>query len=413
MAQPELHIGVLGAGGFARFAVTAFLRVRGIRVVAIADIDHQAARAMGDAFSLVVHEDFEQMLTNPSIQLIYIATPPYLHFAQSRKALLAGKHVICEKPAALKTSEAEILIQLAAANHLLYVVNLMQRYNPLFNIVKTIVDERLLGDFLHGFFENYASDEFLDAAHWFWDPAKSGGIFIEHGVHFFDLFAGWLGQGKVLSALQIRRPASSMIDRVQATVWYPGGPVNFYHGFDQPKILDRQEMRLLFERGEITLYEWVPVKMKLHGLTKAGELKRLEAITNTAAIEAIAKPAAIEAIAKTAAIETASGNEADTPQARGRSKDIRFDRHITLEYEHTAGKQALYQQMLTAMITDQWNWIIDPTHVRVIEGENALQSLKVAADATEISKDATEISKDATEISENAPHMAKSTYPLP
>ena len=56
-----------------------------------------------------------------------------------------------------------------------------------------------------------------------------------------------------------------IIDRVQATVMYKDGSVNFYHGFDQPKILDRQEMRLQFEYGEITLYEWIPVKIKLHG----------------------------------------------------------------------------------------------------------------------------------------------------
>ncbi len=195
MGIPELHIGVVGAGGFAKFAVTAFLRVPGVKVVAITDIDPAAARRMGEAFTLTMYKDLEDLLTNAPAQLIYIATPPWLHFQQSRMALLAGKHVICEKPAALAVSEAEALVQLAKANDLLYVVNLMQRYNPLFNRVKTIIDERQLGEFRHGFFENYASDEFLGPGHWFWDPAKSGGIFIEHGVHFFDLFAGWLGEG--------------------------------------------------------------------------------------------------------------------------------------------------------------------------------------------------------------------------
>ncbi len=64
-----------------------------------------------------------------------------------------------------------------------------------------------------------------------------------------------------------------IIDRVQATVLYDEGAVNFYHGFDQPKILDRQEMRLQFEHGDITLYEWIPVKMRLHGLIKKGTIE--------------------------------------------------------------------------------------------------------------------------------------------
>jgi predicted dehydrogenase len=322
MRPPELHIGVVGAGGFAKFAVTAFLRLPGVKVVAVTDIDPAAA----EAFNITIYKDLEDLLTNAPVQLIYIATPPWLHFQQSRMALFAGKHVICEKPAALEVSEAEALAQLARANDLLYVVNLMQRYNPLFDIVKTIVDDRQLGDFRHGFFENYASDEFLGPGHWFWDPAKSGGIFIEHGVHFFDLFAGWLGEGRLIDAFQIG------LDRVQATVLYKNGPVNFYHGFDQLKVLDRQEMRLLFEHGEITLFEWIPVKMRLHGL-----------------LDGATEP-------------------------------------VTQEYENPAGKQELYQQMLTAMLADQWNWIKDRTHIRVIDEVNAVQSLRVAAEATAISQ---------------------------
>ena len=139
-----------------------------------------------------------KFLKDETIDLVYIATPPFLHYQQSKMALIAGKHVICEKPAALKTGEAEELAMLAESLQLLYVVNLMQRYNPLYAVVKKIIDEKILGNFLHGFFENYASDENLNKDHWFWDETKSGGIFIEHGVHFFDMFSGWLGEGKVV-----------------------------------------------------------------------------------------------------------------------------------------------------------------------------------------------------------------------
>ena len=82
----------------------------------------------------------------------------------------------------------------------------MQRYNPLYHAVKALIDSALLGEFLHGYFENYAADEFLTPDHWFWDPAKSGGIFIEHGVHFFDLFEGWLGGGRVVAGHRTLRP---------------------------------------------------------------------------------------------------------------------------------------------------------------------------------------------------------------
>lgn len=370
MQISKLYIGIIGAGGFAKFASQAFLKVPGIKLIAVTDINQQAAQQLADEFGLMVYDELEQMLADTNIHLIYIATPPYLHYAQSKMALLAGKHVVCEKPAALKTSEAEELLELARSRQLLYVVNLMQRYNPLYKKVKTIIREKILGNFLHGFFENYASDETLGPSHWFWDQSKSGGIFIEHGVHFFDLFEGWLGEGRVAGAWQLERTVikEKIIDRVQATVLYKDGIVNFYHGFDQPTILDRQEMRLEFEHGEITLYEWVPVKMKLHGLMKAGQLQRLQ-----------------EIVGMTATIHHHKTKEEER-QVKGGFCEIAFEDHVTLEYENTWGKQRLYQQMIIAMITDQYEWISNHNHIRVIDDNNAVQSLKMAEYANRMAK---------------------------
>lgn len=365
----KLNIGVIGAGSFAAFAVKAFLQIPGIKIIAVTDIDKEAAAQMAKENDANVYADPEIFLEDENIDLVYIATPPFLHYQQSKMALIAGKHVICEKPAALNSGEAEELCSLAESRQLLYVVNLMQRYNPLYDVVNKIVTGKMFGNFLHGFFENYASDENLGANHWFWDEAKSGGIFIEHGVHFFDMFSGWLGEGKVVNALQIRRPQvhSKIIDRVQATVLYKEGIVNFYHGFDQPEILDRQELRLEFERGEITLYEWVPVKMKLHGLVQDGQLKFLK-----------------EMIGKCSIVYH---NQTQVNQkAKGRFAEINFDKEITLECGSVADKQNRYGQLLTSMLTDQWNWIKDHSHKRTIDGSNAVESLRIAEQATEIAQ---------------------------
>jgi predicted dehydrogenase len=169
LSKSELQIGIVGAGGFAGFASKCFLQVPGIKVVAVTDIDTTAGKNLATELSAKLYTEYESFLHDNNISLVYIATPPYLHYAQSKAALLAGKHVICEKPAALKTTEAEELVDLAHKENLLYVVNLMQRYNPLSDVVRKIVNEKILGEFLHGFFENYASDENLEPGHWFWD----------------------------------------------------------------------------------------------------------------------------------------------------------------------------------------------------------------------------------------------------
>ena len=172
-----------------------------------------------------------------------------------------------------------------------------------------------------------------------------------------------------MNALEIRRPhTATVIDRVQATVLYEEGPVNYYHGFDQPKVLDRQEMRLQFERGEITLEGWVPVGIQVHGLFRSGDITALKYIMNDfSEIEF-----------------TDHGDGAG--QARGRFTDSWFDRHLTLRYENRSGKQELYRQMLSAMIGDQWNWIRDRRHRRIMDDLNAIRSLSVAEQATEMAQ---------------------------
>ena len=370
MLRSELNIGIAGAGDFASFATKAFLKVPGIRIRAVADINRVAAEQLANELDAKTFTDFEKFLAENKIDLVYIATPPFLHYQQSKAALLAGKHVICEKPAALRSCEAEELAVLARSNQLLYTVDLMQRYNPMYGVMQTIIKENIFGNFLHGYFENYASDENLEQSHWFWDESRSGGIFIEHGVHFFDMFSGWLDEGKVISAVQLQRPnvEKKIIDRVQAAVLYKGSVVNFYHGFDQPKLLDRQEMRLQFERGDVRLYGWIPVRMKMHGLLQKKQLERLgEMIPDLS-------------------IAHHNGSWSANQKVRGRFTDISFDHHVTLEYGNISEKQCRYQEMLSAMILDQWKWIIDHKHIRVIDDSNALHSLKMAEEATSMAQ---------------------------
>jgi predicted dehydrogenase len=359
-----LNIGIVGAGSFAAFASQAFLQVDGVRVLAVSDISKEAGNQLANKLEAEFHKNYIELVTDKEIDLVYIATPPFLHYKISREALRSGKHVICEKPAALHLEEAEELQSLARESGLLYVVNLMQRYNPLYNKIKTIINEGILGAFLHGYFENYASDEYLARDHWFWKDSMSGGIFIEHGVHFFDMFSGWLGQGKVINAIQLTRPGTGhvIIDRVQATLLYTQGIVNFYHGFDQPKVLDRQEMKLQFERGDLTLYEWVPVSMKLHGILKQDDKTRLMELLEPAAI-------------------SLDSHYVDPQHATGRFNAISYDDMVTIQYQNKNAKEALYQQLLRDMLTDQWQWIMDRTHTRVIDDNNAVESLRVATEA--------------------------------
>ena len=191
----------------------------------MAGTNREAARAAALRFGIPDIEDVDKLLARDDIDLIYIATPPFLHYPQAMAALEAGKHVICEKPLAMTVDQADDMVGEARKHDRLLLANLMQRYNPVYDAVSRLIQSKSLGEPLHGYFENYASDENLPPDHWFWDRSKSGGIFIEHGVHFFDMFAGWLGaRRRSCAAERGLRPGSSPPHRGARSVHCPLQP---------------------------------------------------------------------------------------------------------------------------------------------------------------------------------------------
>ncbi len=378
MNSEILGIGAIGTGGFGLFALQQFLQVPGVKLVGIAGTHREAATSMARRFGVpdVVH--VEALLADPAVDLIYIATPPFLHFPQAKAALLAGKHVVCEKPLAMTAAQADQLLAIARETDLLCVANLMQRYNPLFESVARLVESRVLGECLHGWFENYASDQGLAEDHWFWDREKSGGIFIEHGVHFFDLFEGWLGPGEVIAAQRTLRSGSGVEEMVQCTVRHANGAlVNFHHSFTQPSCLDRQEFRLLFERGDITLEEWVPVRARLRAAVNEEETRSLMEMFPGSQLNVL---------------KTWGGADRT---ARGRFKPLDLAQQIELQHAPDSDKMRRYCQLLRSFFTDQLDWVRDRSHVRKITERNSRDSVAMAETATELAKIVT--SPDAAE----------------
>ena len=373
-AERELGIGVIGMGGFGLFAVQQFVQTPNVKLVAIAGSSRDESIRTAKRFGADILGTLDELVHHPEVDIVYIATPPFLHHEQAMLALNAGKHVICEKPLAMNPDEGAEMLALAKEKGLLMVTNLMQRYNPMFARIKHLIDKNLLGDFLHGYFENYAGDEGLLPEHWFWDRTKSGGIFIEHGVHFFDMFAGWLGEGTVKAAQLLKRPDSDDIeDQVQATVEYGDDKtgrklVNFYHGFTQTGRMDRQEMRLVFERGDVTLYEWVPTRMVLRCVADEETTRELMTLFPGAQLNVTANIAG-----------------KDLP-LRGRHKEFCAYQQMEIRFGFEQEKQHLYSELLRLMFRDQVSSIKYPDTHRIITEENGLRSLKTAAEADRMAR---------------------------
>lgn len=364
----DIGLGVLGFGGFAFFAVQHIVQIPGVKLAGFASTHSEAAHAASNRFGVTLYDSIEEFLESPDIDVVYIATPPFLHYEQSMACLKAGKHVICEKPLATRPEHAVEMVETARERDLVLAVNLMQRYNPVYHKVKQLIDSGIMGEVLHAYFENYASDEFLAPDHWFWDRERSGGIFIEHGVHFFDMFEGWFGKGKIVSAQSVTRSSTGAEEQVQCQALYNNITANFYHGFTQPARMDRQELRILFEMGEITLYEWVPYKVYINTLADEYGTKVLTDLFPNSSLSVNSYFLGMHR------------------EMNSRHKERNVYQHINMKYGFEKIKMNIYGDIVKELFTDQLKYIKDRAHKRVITEQNGLNSFMYAYEASLLSK---------------------------
>jgi predicted dehydrogenase len=358
-------LGVVGAGGFASFATGHFLEIESLELVAVSDIDSARAQSLAAAHDARV-SSVDDIMNDNAIDVVYIATPPSSHAQLAMQALGAGKHVLCEKPLATTLEGANAVVRLALDHDRFAVANLLQRYNPLARAVRDLIEHEFLGETLYARVENLAADEGLPPDHWFWDAELSGGIFVEHVVHFFDLFAYWLGRGEVESAARVLRPGSGVEEQVRCTVGYTPRAtpvfVDSYHGFHQPTCLDRMQTRIVFERGDVTLAGWIPTAIELDG------------VVGSVACEALR-----ELFGRSGAVVTSLPHASGI---NGRHKPIDADRHLRLHAGSEAEKMPRYGALVREVMRDQLRWAEDRDHLRHLSELDSCEAVRLAVAAT-------------------------------
>ncbi len=111
-----IGIGILGAGGIAERAMVEPARgVDGVEVVAIGARDPERARAFAERLDLPAWGDYDAVLSDPRVDLVYLALPPIVHAEWAARALAAGKHVLCEKPLSANGATAQQIADAADA----------------------------------------------------------------------------------------------------------------------------------------------------------------------------------------------------------------------------------------------------------------------------------------------------------
>ena len=132
-----MNLCAIGTGAITKSMLAEFQRSDVLRCTAIYSRKEETGHAIAAEFGLEqVYTSLEEMLADPAIDMVYVASPNSIHYGQAKAALLAGKHVICEKPFAPTVAEADELIALAKKKGLFLFEAITTAHHPHYGFVK-------------------------------------------------------------------------------------------------------------------------------------------------------------------------------------------------------------------------------------------------------------------------------------
>jgi predicted dehydrogenase len=189
ITNSDFKVGISGAGFIGPAHVEA-LRRNGIEVVGLCEQTPELAMKRANELQIKAYNSFEEMVSDPVLDVIHITSPNYLHYPQAKAALMAGKHVVCEKPLAMDTIESAELVELAEEKGLVNVVNFNIRFYPLAQQARAMRQAGDIGD-IYIVQGSYLQDWLLLPTDWNWrlEPGVGGEMraVADIGSHWLDL----------------------------------------------------------------------------------------------------------------------------------------------------------------------------------------------------------------------------------
>src|SRR6478736_6398689 len=207
--------GILGPGAIAR-AFTSDLRTAGLDVAAVGSRRRDTAEAFAADFGIPrAHGSYGELVADPDVDIVYIATPHPMHAANALLALEAGKHVLVEKPFTLTAAEAAAVRDAAAARGLLAMEAMWTRYLPHMIRIREIVASGVLGE-LRALTADHTQLITSDPAHRLNALDLGGGALLDLGV--YPVSFAWDILGEPVTVVASARLGQTGADTEIATI---------------------------------------------------------------------------------------------------------------------------------------------------------------------------------------------------
>jgi len=193
MAAKKVHFGVIGAGGIAsRRTIPGMLKATNCRLVAV--MDPANVRQIADDFGVPrAYAREADLLADPEVQAVYIASPVFCHARQIALAAEAGKHVLCEKPLARTVKEARAAVAACRRARVFLQEGYMMKFHGAHGKIRELIDQGRLGRLVYLRAQLSCWYPRIDGA-WRQDPRKGGGgALIDMATHLYDLLEHFAG----------------------------------------------------------------------------------------------------------------------------------------------------------------------------------------------------------------------------
>jgi scyllo-inositol 2-dehydrogenase (NADP+) len=267
-AEP-VGVGLIGYGAIARAHATSISATSGLRLRGICDVSDERREVAAREWAVPTHSSTQGLFDDPEVGLVVVGTPPSAHADAVLAALAAGKHVVCEKPFALRVEEVDRMMDSATSRGLVLTVFQSRRWDPDYMAMREVVRSGRIGELFY--MESFIGGYSHPCDFWHSHEPISGGTIYDWGSHYFD----WVLQlfpdaVKSISAVGHKRVWHDVTnsDQVRVDLTFEGGAQASFLQSDIAAAM-KPKWYLLGTRGAV-VGEWREETVKSRG--PAGDL---------------------------------------------------------------------------------------------------------------------------------------------
>ncbi len=187
-----LKVGVIGLGGIGQVHAVAYSACPWTDLYSLATRNPFSLQGAALFFGVNnIFEDYQKLLQDPEVKAVSICVPTFAHKDYIIAAAEAGKHILCEKPILLHSSEYEDVIASLNRNKVKLMVAMICRFQHHYSAAKKVLEKNEIGKIvsIHAHRRGHSPP----SSEWFWDVTKSGGIAVDLAIHDIDLVQWYIG----------------------------------------------------------------------------------------------------------------------------------------------------------------------------------------------------------------------------